>query len=117
MKKNYALRAFLISLCLGALIIMPACFFGEGIFTLVGDLNIQQMPFLMTINKSIKSGAILWTWFNDMGSNFIATFSFYNLFSPFNIISYFFPANWIPYLIGPFFVLKYGIAGLTSYLF
>ncbi len=117
MKKNYALKAFLISLGLGALIILPACFLGKGVLTLAGDLNIQQIPFLMMINNSVKSGAVLWTWFNDMGSNFIGTFSFYNLFSPFNILSYLFPANWIPYLIGPMMVLKYGVTGLTSYLF
>lgn len=69
------------------------------------------------MNYSLKNGSFLWTWYNDLGSNFIGTFSFYNLFSPFNMIGYVFPEKFFEYLIGPIFILKYGVAGLTSYLF
>lgn len=69
------------------------------------------------MNHSIKEGSFLWSWYNELGSNSIETFSFYNLFSPFNIISYFFPARLYPYLCGWLMILKFGIAGLSSYLF
>ena len=112
------LVAFLLSLALGCLIVVPNIILGgKGIYTLFADLNIQQIPFNKMINNALKSGEFLWTWQNDLGSNFIGTFSFYNLFSPFNIIGYLFPADWFPYLLGPIFILKYGVAGLTSYLF
>lgn len=109
--------SFGLSFLLGALIIVPNIIKGGGIYSLIADFNIQEIPFNKMINDSIKNGSILWTWFNDLGSNFLATFSFYNLFSPFNIICYLFPSSMYEYLIGPIFILKYAIAGLTSYLF
>lgn len=115
--KNKALVAFLSSLLLGTIITLPNIIGGHGTFTLIADWNFQQIPFNKLINDSIKEGSYLWTWFNELGSNFIGTFSFYNLFSPFNIIAYIFPSSWFEYLIGPIFILKYAVAGLTSYLF
>lgn len=109
--------AFLLSILLGSIIVVPNIIIGHGIYNLIADLNYQQIPFNMLINYSIKHGGILWTWFNEMGSNFIGTFSFYNLFSPFNLVGYLFPEKWFPYLIGPIFILKYGISGVCSYLF
>ena len=114
---NKKLLSFLLSIILGSIIIVPNIIMGHGIYSLVADFNLQQIPFNMLVNYSIKHGSILWTWLNEMGSNFIGTFSFYNLFSPFNIIGYLFPEKWFPYLVGPIFILKYGVAGICSYLF
>ena len=116
-KNNNRLMAFLLSIFLGSIITVPNIIVGHGIYNLIADFNYQQIPFNMLINYSIKHGGILWTWFNEMGSNFIGTFSFYNLFSPFNLVGYLFPEKWFPYLIGPIFILKYGISGVCSYLF
>ena len=120
MKKLFKSRvfiAFLLSFCLGALIILPNLIYGLGRYNLTGDFSAQQIPFNMMINDSLKEGSFLWTWFNDLGSNFIGTFSFYNIFSPFNLITYLFPSTWFPYLIGWVYILKYAVAGVTSYLF
>lgn len=114
---NKALLSFILSFLLGTLIILPTIIKGKGVYSLIADFATEQIPFNKMINDSIKSGGILWTWFNDLGSNFIGTFSFYNLFSPFNIIGYIFPSSIYEYLIGPIFILKYAISGLTSYLF
>lgn len=97
--------------------ILPFIITGKGILTIWEDYNLQQLPFGEIMNHSIKEGSFLWSWYNELGSNFIGTFSFYNLFSPFNIISYFFPARLYPYLCGWLMILKFGIAGLSSYLF
>lgn len=115
--ENKAIITFFLSLALGTIIILPNIIAGGGMFCLVEDFNAQQIPFNIMINDSIKEGSIFWTWYNELGSNFIGTFSFYNLFSPFNIIGYLFPSDYFPYLVGPIFILKYGIAGLTSFLF
>lgn len=116
-EKNMPLVAFLISLLLGCAIIVPQIIKGHGIFNLIADFNAQQIPFNKIVNQSLKEGSFLWTWYNELGSNFIGTFSFYNLFSPFNIIGYIFPSGWFEYLVGPILILKYAVAGLTSYLF
>lgn len=115
--KNKAFIAFLCSFVLGAIIVVPNIIDGRGIYHLIADFNVQQIPFNKIINDSLKEGSFLWTWYNELGSNFIGAFSFYNLFSPFNIIGYLFPSSWFEYLIGPIFILKYAVAGLTSYLF
>ncbi len=115
--KNKALLAFLLCGLLGILIVLPNIIINDGIYSLVKDLNLQQIPFNKIINHSIKNGEIFWTWYNDLGSNFLPTFSFYNMFSPFNLITYIFPESWFEYLIGPVFILKYAFTGLTSYLF
>ena len=115
--KNKLFLAFFCSLCLGGLIILPNIIYGKGQYILLSDFSIQEIPFNMMINESLKEGSFLWTWFNELGSNFIGTFTFYNLFSPFNLIGYLFPASYFPYIIGWIFILKYGVAGLTSFLF
>lgn len=115
--KNKKFQAFMLSFFVGMLITLPNIILGKGIFSLIADLNIQEIPFNMYINEAIKKGDVLWAWSNELGSNFIGTFSFYNLTSPFNIIGYFFPSDWFKYLLGPIFILKYAVAGLTSYMF
>jgi len=117
LKNNKALLAFLLSLLLGCLIVLPNVIINKGIYSLIADLNYQQIPFNKMINYSLKNGEFLWTWYNDLGSNFIGTFSFYNLFSPFNLLTYIFPESILEYLIGPIYILKYAVSGLTSYLF
>ena len=115
--KNYLFMSFFLSFILGCLIILPNTIVGKGLFSLVADYNTQQILFGKIANYSLKSGSYLWTWFNDLGSDFIATFSFYNLFSPFSLIAYLFPADWIP-IINPFLIIiKFSVSGLTSYLF
>lgn len=116
-KYRYGMLAFLLSFLVGCIVVLPNTILGKGLFFLGTDFNLQQMIFGEVINYSLKDGSYLWTWFNDLGSNFIGTFSFYNLFSPFNIISYLFPATWYPYLCSFLMIIKFGVAGLTSYLF
>lgn len=116
-KYKYGILAFLLSFLVGCLVVLPNTILGKGLFFLGADFNLQQMVFGEVINYSLKDGSYLWTWFNDLGSNFIGTFSFYNLFSPFNIISYLFPATWYPYLCPVLMIIKFGVASLTSYLF
>ena len=116
-KYKYGILAFLLSFLVGCLVVLPNMILGKGLFFLGPDFNLQQMVFGKVINYSLKDGSYLWTWFNDLGSNFIGTFSFYNLFSPFNVISYLFPATWYPYLCPFLMIIKFGVAGLTSYLF
>ena len=96
---------------------LPITILEKGLFFIGSDFNLQQMIFGEVMNYSLKEGSYLWTWFNDLGSDFIGTFSFYNLFSPFNVFTYLFPARWYPYLCSFLTIVKFGVGGLTSYLF
>lgn len=115
--KNGYFLSFMLSFLLGCLILVPSIIVGDGILTLIADFNLQQIPFNEYLNEAVKNGDIFWTWINDLGSNFIGTFSFYNIASPFVLLGFLFPANCFPYLIGIIFIFKYAVAGLTSYIY
>lgn len=88
-----------------------------GLFTLVDDFDAQEIPFNIFCNQAIKSGDVFWNWNIDIGSDFVTTFSFYNLGSPFFWITLLFPAKAFPYLMGWVYMLKYAAAGLFGYLY
>jgi uncharacterized membrane protein YfhO len=108
-------KVFLLCLITSGIMFVPSMIANKGLFTLVGDFNYQQIPFNMLSNQAIKSGDWFWNWSTDLGSNFIASYSFYTLGSPFFWLSLLFPASLFPYVIGPMFLLKYCVAGMTAY--
>lgn len=116
-KKHQYLSAFLLSFLLGLIITVPWIIQGNGIFTFLADYNAQQIPFNIYMSDAFANNNYLWNWYNDLGASFIGSFGLYNLFSPFTMILWIFPAKFVPYLMGPMFIIKYGVAGLTSYLF
>ncbi|RYM05050.1 hypothetical protein EWH99_07800 [Sporolactobacillus sp. THM7-7] len=113
---NY-IKVFLLCLLTSGLMFLPSIIKNGGLFALVGDFNYQQIPFNMLSNRSIKSGDIFWSWSTDLGSNFIASYSFYTIGSPFFWFSLLFPPAAFPYLVGPLLMLKYCVAGLTAYAY
>ena len=100
---------------LAILVFAPWIISGKGILTLVDDFNYQQIPFYIACNNAIKKGDILWSWSADLGTSFIGAYSFYTLGSPFFWMSLLVSGEMVPYIMGPLFVLKYIIAGITSY--
>lgn len=115
-QSDYA-KVFLLCLLTSGLMFLPSIIINKGLFTLVGDFNYQQIPFNMLSNSSIKHGDIFWSWATDLGSNFIGSYSFYTLGSPFFWLSLLFPASFFPYIIGPMLMLKYCVAGMTAFGF
>lgn len=111
---------FCIQICfiLGILSFAYFIFARRGAFTLYADFNGQQIPFATLVNQSLKQRNLSgWTWQLDLGSSLIEGFSFYNLGSPYIWLSLLFPATVFPYLVGPLFVLKYIVAGITAYYY
>ena len=115
--KKYYIYAFFLSIFIASIAIIPYIIEGNGILTLVGDFNSQQIPFGIYINKMLKAGTFIYDWCNQLGNSFLESFSFYNLGSVFYWITLPFKAEYYPYLIGPLLILKYGVAGLTSYAY
>jgi uncharacterized membrane protein YfhO len=111
------LKAFLLSALTAAVFILPFVIGGRGILYIFTDFNLQQIPFNILSNESIKSGNIFWSWNTDLGSSFLGAYSFYTLGSPFFWLSMLPPAGFFPYLAALLLVLKFGVAGLTSYAF
>ena len=115
MKKS--LQAFLINLIVSMAIICPFIIADGGIFAITNDFNFQTIDFGIAINDAIKSGYGLWSPFIDLGSDIVSVYSWNNIASPFYIWTLIFPAEYYPYLIGYAYMIKYAVAGLSSYLY
>ena len=116
-QKEKYLSTFFTALFVAAALFVPYMIMGEGYFTFYGDFNVQQIPFYMQCHKAVKSGNIFWSWTTDLGANFIGSYSFYLLGSPFFWLTIPFP-NWmVPYLMGPLLILKFACAAFTSYFY
>lgn len=116
-RKNYTLRAFLYSCIIGAAIVLPVIIASKGYFLYYGDFNVQQIPFYTLVHDSILDGYVSWSFLTDLGSNFVGSYTFYNLTSPFFLITLLFPTKVVPYLMGPLLILKFGFCGMTSYIY
>lgn len=114
--KNYV-KIFLLSGIVASFIFLPFMIFDKGLFLLYGDYNVQQIPFYQLAHDAVRSGSLGWSWHTDLGANFIASYSFYLLGSPFFWLTIPFPNEFLPYLMTPLFILKFSIAALTSYMF
>lgn len=114
---KWAAIAFGLSFLCAFISIVPFLIKGNGILTLSNDFNAQELAFNMFANNAIKKGEIFWNWNIDIGSDFITTFSFYNIGSPFFWITMIFPAKVFPYLMGWIYMLKYAVAGMTAFLY
>ena len=116
-KKEKYLATFLTALAVAAAFFVPFIIMGEGYFIFYGDFNVQQIPFYQMCHEMVKSGEIGWNWSTDLGVNFIGSYSFYLLGSPFFWLTLPFPNSIIPYLMGPLLILKFACASLTAYMF
>ncbi len=111
------LFTFLVALLTAACLFVPYMIMGEGYFTFYGDFNVQQIPFYQMCHDAIRNGNIGWNWNTDLGSDFIGSYAFYLLGSPFFWITLLFPNSFVPYLMGPLLILKFACAALTGYLY
>ena len=116
-QKEKYISTFFIALATAAVLFVPYILMSEGYFTFYGDFNVQQIPFYQQCHKAIKEGNIFWSWTTDLGANFIGSYSFYLLGSPFFWLTIPFPNWFVPYLIGPLLILKFGCAAFTSYFY
>ncbi|WP_242964965.1 YfhO family protein [Scatolibacter rhodanostii] len=116
-RDNYFLRTFLIALMLSSIVFVPFIFINGGRFLFYGDFNVQQVPFYKIAHDAIREGNIGWNHLTDLGANFIGSYSFYLLGSPFFWLTIPFPSEWLQYLMGPLFMLKFACAGLTAYIY
>ncbi len=110
-------QAFVWALCIGLLLFIPFILFDKGYFIYYGDFNVQQIPFYKLAHQAVRSWDIGWSWYTDLGANFVGSYSFYLLFSPFFWITLPFPTSALPMLMAPLLVLKTACAALTACLY
>ena len=116
-QKEKGLSTFLIAIFLAASFFVPYMILSDGYFTFYGDFNVQQIPFYKLCHEAIREGNIFWSHNTDLGANFIGSYSFYLLGSPFFWITLPIPTEIVPYFMGPLLILKFGLAALTAYFY
>ena len=118
MPRNGVIRCALISFCCAMIVFGYFMIRSGGFFTISEDYNAQSIPFAAAEWTGIREGnGGTWCWNLDLGSSLITGFSFYNLGSPFFLITLLFSKTAYPYLAGFLFVAKYVTAALFAYLY
>lgn len=115
--KEKRLSTFLIAVLTASIIFVPYIILSKGYFIFFGDFNVQQIPFYQMCHKMVRQGNFSWNWYTDLGVNFIGSYSFYLLGSPFFWLTIPFPDSFVPYLMGPLLILKFGCCAFTAYLY
>ena len=111
---QYYRKAFLMAAIMGVILFLPFVLIDGGYFIYYGDYNAQQIPFYTLCNQAIKSGSFMWDWQTDLGANFIGSYSFYTIGSPFFWLTMPFPAEVSKYLMAPLMVLKLSCCSTLS---
>ena len=115
--KEKRAATFFTALLVALFLFVPYIVQGSGYFIFYGDFNVQQIPFYQTCHEAIRSGNLFWSNTTDLGANFIGSYSFYLLGSPFFWLTVPFPNSAVPYLMGPLLILKFSFAALTAYCY
>lgn len=116
-RRESYLQVFLISFCVMLLLMLPVMIFSGGYFVYYGDFNSQQLPFYSLARRAVGNGELGWNWNTDLGANFIGSYSFYLIGSPFFWLTMLFPSSWVLYLMPYLLALKHAFAALTAYAY
>ena len=111
------LLAFLLGFCSLLLVLLPIIIADKGYFIYYGDYNSQQIPFYNLANDAVRSGSFGWNWYTDLGANFIGSYAFYLLGSPFFWLSAALPRSWITFAMPGLLSLKHGAASVTAFAY
>ncbi len=114
---SYILKAFLLSLLLAFLVFIPFIVMDGGRFIFYGDFNVQQINFYRIAHDAVREGNLGWSHLTDLGANFIGSYSFYLLGSPFFWLTIPFPGQWIQFLMGPLLIIKFACAATTGSIY
>ena len=118
-KKNghFLLMTFLIALLSAAVLFVPYIIINGGVFYYYGDFNVQEIPFYQLLHGMVRDGDMGWNHLTDLGTDTLASYSFYTLGSPFFWMTIPFPNEVVPNLIGPLLILKFACAASAAYIF
>ena len=92
---------------------------GNGRFYLQADWQYQQVLFIKAIADAARSGEWLWSASAGLGADFVYSYGFYNLFSPFTWLAVPFAgsARLLYAAVTALTAVRFGAAGVTSFLY
>lgn len=115
---KYCLIAFLAGAAVFLLCSLPYAAQNGFIFYFYGDFEAQQIPFLVYLRRVLGGMTIPQYDFNaGLGMDFLDAYSFYDLFSPFTLITLLIPEKAVVYAVPFLIALKLGVCSLNGYLY
>lgn len=111
------LTAFLMGFLCLLISVIPVMIADGGYFIYYGDFNAQQIPFYNLANDAVRDGQFGWNWYTDLGSDFMNSYSFYLIGSPFFWLSTLLPRSLVTLSMPFLLALKHGVASLTAYAY
>lgn len=116
-EKKYYQKAFLVALAMSGLMFLPFIIIDGGYFIFYGDYNAQQIPFFKMCVQAVHNGLPAWDWHTDLGANFVGSYTYYTLGSPFFWFMTLFPAEWSQYLMAPLLCVKIALFSLFAFIY
>lgn len=115
---KYCLLAFAAGAAVFLLAALPYAAENGGIFYFYGDFDTQQVSFLLYLRQYLADMTIPQYDFKaGTGLDFLDAYSFYNLFSPFTLITALIPQKALLYAVPFLIALKFGVCCLNGYLY
>lgn len=119
MTKKYGqyVAAFMFNLVLGTIIFGFFMAKEQGLFSLSYDFDSQLLPFTKLTLDALHYHTGIWNWNLDMGADIVNTMSYYTVGSPFFWLFSWCQGENTLYILGWEYVLKYAVAGFSSYCY
>lgn len=115
---KYCLISFLAGAAVFLISSLPYAAQNGFIFYFYGDFEAQQIPYLVYLRQILGGLTVPQYDFNaGLGMDFLDAYSFYNLFSPFTLLTLLIPKNALVYAVPFLIALKLGICSLNGYLY
>ncbi len=114
---KHSIYAFTIPFIISLTVFICLIIYDGGIMNYIGDFDSQQLNFGRVCVEAVHSGNLGWNWNTDLGVNFIGSYSFYTIGSPFFWLTALFPASFAPYFTGPLLAVKTGFSSLFAYYY
>ena len=116
-EKKFYQKSFLYALIMAVALFLPFVIVDGGYFVFYGDYNAQQIPFFKHCVEAVHNGTLGWDWGTDLGANFVGSYTYYTLGSPFFWFMTLFPADFAPYLMAPLLCVKFALISLFAFTY
>ncbi|MBQ5319881.1 MAG: YfhO family protein [Oscillospiraceae bacterium] len=114
--KKYYWAAFAAGLFIFLIAAIPFAIENNGIFFFYGDFNAQQIPFTLYMTENISEFKFPQYDFSaGTGLDYFNAYSFYNMFSPFTLLTALIPEAVRLYAYTFVIALKFGVCAVSSY--
>lgn len=116
-EKSYYKKSFFVALIMAAVMFLPLVIIDGGYFSFYGDYNSQQIPFFKHCIEMVHKGTLGWDWGTDLGANFVGSYTYYTLGSPFFWFMCLFPASISHYLMAPLLCVKIALFSFFGFIY